>query len=344
MINYEDYMQIKILYKQGKSIREISRIMKMSRNTIRRYLRNEGEPIYKGRANRLSKLHKYYGYLAKRTEEAKPYILPGTVLFREIKEMGYQGGISTLNKYLRKNKPKTKEEPIVRFETNPGQQMQVDWVVFRRGKDSLSAFVATMGYSRASFVEFVSNERLETLLFCHERAFEYFGGIPKEILYDNMKTVVIERNKYGKGKHRFQLGFLDFAGHHGFIPRLCSPYRAKTKGKVERFNRYLRQCFYNPLASRLKPLGLEIDKELANYEVKRWLRDIANQRTHATTNMIPAQRLEEEHNYLQKLQNPYIYLKVAQPINKNIEFNISNIYSIQHPLSLYDALLQEDVV
>ena len=337
MLNDEEYMQVKILFKQGKSIREISRIMKMSRNTVRRYLKAEQKPNYKMRAKKISKLWSFHGYLKERVTAAKPDWIPAPVLFREIKEMGYQGGIRILNTYLSELKPQPKPDPVVRFETQPGHQMQVDWVVFRRCRKSLSAFVATLGYSRASYVEFVTNEKLETLLSCHSNAFEYFGGVPEEILYDNMKTVVVERNAYAHNQHRFQAGFLDYARHHGFIPRLCRPYRAKTKGKVERFNRYLRENFFNPLASRLKPHGLLVDVELANYEVKKWLRDIANQRVHATTGVIPSIRLEEEKQSLQGL--PPIYIGTTRICLPQRE-----ITSLQHPLSVYDGLLQEVTV
>lgn len=338
MISYEEIMQIKILLKQGKSIREISKLLKLSRNTVRRCLRAEGKPGYKCRPERQSKLAPFYAYLQERLQAAHPQWLPASVLFREIKELGYAGSIRLLSGYLQTQKPVKKPEPLVRFETQPGQQMQADWIVLRRGKDSLSAFVATMGYSRASFVEFVTNERLETLLDCHERAFEYFGGVPEEVLYDNMKTVVIERDAYSAGHHRFQPGFFDFARHYGFMPKLCQPYRAKTKGKVERFNRYLRYSFYNPLVSRLKPLGLLLDAELANYEAKRWLRDIANQRVHATTGVIPHVRLDEERAWLQCLPQPYTVLKSIKP--KPTVAWVEPV-NLQHPLSLYDSLLQE---
>jgi transposase len=108
----------------------------------------------------------------------------------------------------------------------------------------------TLGWSRATYVEFVTDERLETQLGCHERAFYFFGGVPREVLYDNMRTVVTDRDRYGPGLHRYNRTFLDFAHHHGFVPRLCRPYRAKTEGKVERFIRYLRASFYVPLASQ----------------------------------------------------------------------------------------------
>ena len=83
--------------------------------------------------------------------------------------------------------------------------------------------------------------------------------MPKRGLYDNMKTVVIERDAYAPKQYRFQPGFLDFAGHYGFQPELCRPYRAKIKGKVERMNGYLRRSFYVPLVARLKSVGLELD-------------------------------------------------------------------------------------
>src|SRR5947208_7789964 len=107
--------------------------------------------------------------------------------------------------------------------------MQVDWAVIRRGSNRLSVFVATLGWSRASYVEFVTDERVETLIEAHENAFLAFGGAPHEVLYDNMRTVVLERHGYGRGRHRFHTGFLDFARHCGFQPRLCAPYRAQNQ-------------------------------------------------------------------------------------------------------------------
>lgn len=339
MISDEVFVEIKILFRQGKSIREISRSLRLSRNTVRRYLRREEKPSYKLRQKRpASKLAPFYEYLQARVQEAAPHWLPATVLFREIQEKGYTGKESLLRTYLRQLKPPVLPEPVVRFETAPGQQMQVDWVGFRYGKARLSAFVATLGFSRASFVEFVTDEKLETLLFCHEQAFHFFGGVPKEILYDNMRTVVTARNAYAPNHHRFQAGFLDFARHYGFMPRLCRPYRAKTKGKVERFNRYLRYSFYYPLTSRLKPLGLLIDKELANYEVKRWLRDVANQRLHGTLSQVPAVLLEQEKPALQPLPVAYTGIQRACPQRLRL---IPQTITLQHPLTVYDQLLQE---
>jgi transposase len=144
-------------------------------------------------------------------------------------------------------------------------------------------FVATLGWSRATYVEFVTDERAETLIAAHENAFFAFGDAAREVLHDNMRTVVLERHGYGRRRHRF-IGFLDFARHCGFRPRLCAPYRAQTKGKMEQFIRYLRQSFYISRASRLTQEGSIVDCETANRAVKRWLREVASARVHGTTN------------------------------------------------------------
>jgi transposase len=231
-------------------------------------------------------------------------------------------------------KPKEAAAPIVRFETAPGEQMQVDWAVIRRGSNRLSVFVATLGWSRAAYVEFVSDERVETLIEAHENAFLAFGGTPREVLYDNMRTVVLQRHGYGRGRHRFHPGFLDFARHCGFQPRLCAPYRAQTKGKVERFIRYLRESFWVPLSSRLAQEGLIVDRETANLAVKRWLREVANARIHGTTSAVPAERLVSERLQLQPV--PALYggrsVRALQATSEP-----PPIIGVQHPLSLYDA-------
>jgi transposase len=226
------------------------------------------------------------------------------VLLGELRERGYTGGYTMLKALVASLKPKEAAAPIVRFETKPGEQMQVDCAVIRRGGNRLSVFVATLGWSRASYVEFVTDERGETLIEAHENAFLAFGGAPHEVLYDNMRTVVLERHGYGRGRHRFNPGFLDFARHYGFQPRLCAPYRAQTKGKVERFIRYLRESFWVPLSSRLTQEGLVVDRATANLAVKRWLREVANARIHGTTGAIPAERLVSERLQLRDSARP----------------------------------------
>jgi len=334
MLVAEEAVEIRVLRRQGKSIRGIARVLEVSRNTVRRYLRGAGQPRYE-RERRPSKLDPYRHYILERVKAAAPEWIPATVLLRELRARGYPGAISILKDHLATLKPVAIAEPLIRFETEPGRQLQVDFATIRRGRDRLSVFIATLGWSRAAYVEFVTDERLETLLGCHERAFYYFGGIPREVLYDNMRTVVTDRDRYGPGLHRYNRTFLDFAHHYGFVPRLCRPYRAKTKGKVERFIRYLRASFYVPLASQLSPEGLTVDRDTANARVGSWLRDVANARVHATTGEVPQVRLEQERERLQPIPAPW--LGAIQPTRAKRPAPLPCGY--QHSLRVYEELI-----
>ena len=335
MLDQERCMEIRILSKQGKSIKEICRLTGHSRNTVRRYLRSPEMPAYQ-RPSRGSILDPYKAYIGEWVEANRPHRMPSTVLFREIQSLGYTGGERTVRNHVSSLYPLSVPEPVVRFETDPGRQLQVDWCVFRRGKHPLSAFVATLGFSRYTYVEFVATEQFDQLKHCHINAFEYFGGVPLEILYDNMKTVVLERNTFGAGLHRFHPGLWDLGKHYGFTPRLCRPYRAQTKGKVERFNRYLRNSFYYPLQSSLKQANLTLDVDTANAEVLKWLRDVANNRTHKTTGNVPAVRLEQERQALQSL--PVFHADQPKPI-ESLPVRSWPVETLQRPPTEYEHLV-----
>jgi transposase len=333
MVGSEAALELRVLHRHGKSIREIAREMGVSRNTVRRYLRDDEAERYRPRPLRASKLDPFKGYVIERLGAAAPERIPASVLLTELRERGYSGGYTMLKVFVASLKPPAAAEPVIRFETEPGEQMQVDWAVIRRGDNRLSVFVATLGWSRATYVEFVTDERVETLIEAHENAFLAFGGTPRQVLYDNMRTIVLERHGYGRGRHRFHPGFFDFARHCGFRLRLCAPYRAQTKGKVERFIRYLRHSFYVPLASRLAQEGLIVDRETANLAVGRWLREVANVRVHGTTGEIPAERLAIERVQLQPVPTPYGGRSVRS-LQKPVS---APIVGLQHPLSFYDA-------
>lgn len=256
---------------------------------------------------------------------------------------------------MRGVRPTLPIEPVVRFETVPGEQMQVDWVEFRKGSDPLYAFCATLGYSRASYVEFVTDMKVGTLIDCHQKTFIAFGGVPRRILYDNMKTVVLERDVDGPGVHRYHAGFLDYAKHCGFVIKLCQPYRAQTKGKVERFNGYLRRSFYVPLVAKLKQAGLQLDVVTANAEVRHWQKEVANERIHGTTLVKPSERLLEEQTELQATPATWRGDIAAARPQKPVEIISSEIAvrpsvvvehieaatPLQHPLAVYEQLLAQ---
>lgn len=326
-------MEIKVLARRGTAVREIARQMGLSRNTVRRYLRDEQARRYKPREPRATKLDPFKDYLLERVAAARPHWIPATVLLRELQDAGYAGGISQLKAFLAPHKH-PEAEPVVRFETPPGKQMQADFTVIRRGREPLLALVATLGYSRASFVRFTAREDAATLCECLREALVYFGGTPEHVLFDNAKSVVIERDVFGVGEHRWNPQLLALAETYGFTPKVCRPYRAKTKGKVERFNRYLKESFVVPLAATLKSSGLKLDVETANAHLGRWLSEVANVRRHATTGERPAVLLDAERAALLPLpaQAPVL----APPDNRRVLPR----ESLQHPLAVYDTLLE----
>jgi len=334
MLNQEQTVEIHVLRRQGKSIRAIAKELGLSRVTVRRYLADPKARRYGPREGRPTKLGPYIEYLHARIEAARPAWIPATVLLREIRERGYDGGISMLRAILLPLK-RPEPEPLVRFETQPGEQLQADFTYVRRGRYPLLAFVATLGYSRASFVRFTVSEDAATLCASLREALFYFGGVPQHVLLDNPKTVVIERDAYGEGQHRFNRELLALAEQFGFRPRLCRPYRAKTKGKVERFNRYLKESFLIPLAATLHQAGLKLDVTAANAHIGPWLQQVANARVHATTHEVPHDRLRVERTKLQalpilpELPRPALYLSAPMPYE-----------SLQHPLSVYQSLLE----
>ena len=330
-------MEIQVLHRQGKSIRAIERETGVARNTIRAILRGETDGQYGPRQARPTKIDAYKSYLHERLEAAGKIWLPATVLLREIRTQGYEGGVTQLKEYLREIRPAPPDQPIVRFETAPGRQLQIDFVVFRRGELPLRAFTAELGFSRYSYVEFTGNESGATLVACLERALSYFGGVPAHVLCDNPKTIVVERNAFGEGLHRYQKAWLDFVKHYGVGVKLCAPYRAQTKGKVERFHRYLRESFFNPLQAARADL---VDVALANREIRPWLDEVANCRIHATLKQRPVDRFAIERQTLQPLPLPYGGRQLITQAPSGIHVP-TPIESLQHPLSVYDLVAEE---
>lgn len=355
MITNEVYMEIEVLRKHGFSLRKIAAEVGCAVNTVRSHLAAGQKPKYERQKKRPSKLSPYEDYLRERQTAAHPLWIPATVLHREIAAQGYPGGMSQLRRFLREVKPTLPPELVIRFETAPGEQMQVDWVEFRKGRQPLYAFCATLGYSRASHVEFVTDMKVETLIDCHQKAFAALGGVPRRILYDNMKTVVLERDIDGPGTHRYHAGFLDYAKHCGFMIKLCRPYRARTKGKVERFNGYLRRSFYVPLVAKLKHSGLQLDAVTANIEVRRWLKEVANERIHGTTQCKPSEQLQQERPHLQAIPAPWRGdIAAARPATAvqtsssggfarpaTVAESLAAPLPAQHPLAVYEQLLAQ---
>jgi transposase len=198
--------------------------------------------------------------------------LTATRILEMVKARGYVGGYDQVKVYVRLVRPKPKSEAFFRLETLPGEQAQVDWGLFGKLKignavRSLCCFVMVLSYSRAQYARFALDMTLESFLRGHVRAFETLGGVPRTILYDNLKSVVLERNGDAV---RFHPRLLELAGHYHFAPKPCAPYRGNEKGKVERTIRYLRDAFF--AARRFSSAG-----DL-NIQLDHWIQEIAHAR------------------------------------------------------------------
>ena len=215
------------------------------------------------------------------------------VLLREISELGYDGGYTTLKDYVKPRRRPRQPKATVRFETEPAEQAQVDWGSFSYISENgrrrrMWAFVMVLGWSRAIYVEFVRRADVATFIRCHLNAFEYFGGVPKLCLYDNAKVVVLGRDQ--DGRPEFNSRMLDFARRVGFELRLCRPYHAQTKGKVESGVKYVRNNFW--------PSARFSDDADLNRQALEWCDAVANERVHGTTGRTPKRMLAIERETL----------------------------------------------
>ncbi len=215
-------------------------------------------------------------------------------LFEEVRKAGYVGGITQLRDYVARVRPRAEPEPVVRFETAPGHQAQVDFAEFRFPWGRRYALLVVLGYSRLLWLKFYPRQTLATVIAGLEEAFAYFEGVPRELLFDQMKAVIVEDQRADGGRLLENAEFLRFARHWGFRIRACRPYRAKTKGKVERPVRYVRSNFV---------YGRDFTGD-ADLDAQRlaWLDDVANARVHRTIQAVPRDRfLAEEQATLQPL-------------------------------------------
>jgi transposase len=278
---------------EGLGVRAIAKRLGLSRNTVRKYLREPRVPVYGPRSRSPSKLAPFEAWLTERTQEDG--VWNSVRLHRELRERGYVGGKTILKDYLRPLRPPKTPNVVVRYEVPPGVEAQVDFGVFafedeRGRRKSVLAFVMVLSFSRALYVEFVQQQDLSTLLRCHLHAFEAFGGVPQRVLYDNMKTVVLERDAE---RVVFHPRLLDFALLAGFTPKACRPYRAQSKGRVERSIKYLRDSFWPVNFTDLVDL---------NRQVGAWVAGVANVRDHGTLKRRPIDLLAEERSHLLPLK------------------------------------------
>jgi transposase len=286
MIAQEDYLVIHRLSTLGYSISQIARELDLDRKTVRTHLRHPTPPRYQ-RPARPSKLDPYRAWIQARLHEAP---LTATRLLRELRAMGYRGAYSILKAFVAQVRPRPPVPVVVRFETPPGDQGQADFARFEvtwtatGQRQGLWLFLVTLGYSRALTGTWHLHGDLTAVLHGHLAAFSAFAGVPRRMLYDRMKTVVTGTDP--EGRPVFHPALLALAAHYGFTPQACRPYRAQTKGKVERPVGYIRDDFWLGRTFR--------DLQDLTAQWTDWLATVANVRVHGTTGARPVDRLAAE--------------------------------------------------
>ena len=325
---------IRDLHAQGLNITEISNKTGFDRKTVRKYLNLRTIPEPKRRAKRDSKLDNYKDYIIKKLQEG-PFT--AVRLFREIQEMGFTGKITIVSDFVTKVRPEPRLSATLRYETKPGVQAQVDWSEFGKvgidGKmQKLYCFNMILGFSRMRYIEFTLSIDVYSLIQCHVNAFRYFGGYTNEILYDNMKQIVITR-ALKSSESEWNTKFEDFFKQYGFIPRLCRPYRPQTKGKIENTVAYVRRDFF---------LGGSFSSVTdINTQAITWLKRV-NSSVHGTTHEIPLDRLKAEE--LKPIEGVPEYLVIREEtrtISRDCFISyIGNQYSVPYRFAGREATLK----
>lgn len=288
MRDVQDWIAVKRLYKNGVKKQQIAKELRMARNTVKKLIKANEEPRY-SRAEYTSKIDPYQ-QLVKDWYLNPEYAYIGTRIFRELKKLGYTGSISPVYRFLKKldgEKHLIPQKASDRIETPPGDQAQFDWaeydMVINNAITKVYCFSLIMAYSRDKRILFSLSSDGDAIYEAIQELFDEFGGITQELLIDNPKALVIE-NLEGK-EPKYNLDALRMATHMGIELNACAPYRARTKGKVERPFNYIEEQFIKgnsfPSISALNVAGKEFIKDWCNIK-------------HGTTKRIPVEAFKEE--------------------------------------------------
>jgi transposase len=291
VLRKEDFLMIETLVKRGVYQCDIAADLGVSPKTVSRALARGTAPS--GQARRGSLVDPYRAQIDALLNDG---VWNAQVILREIQAAGYPGEITTVRNYMRPKRPQRPSRATVRFETLPGRQLQSDWGTIVRpiaGVETTIHFaVNLLAYSRRFHVWCTDSLDAEHTYESLIRAFEWVGGVPLEVLVDNQKAAVLTHRPSGVV---FTPRFLDLAGHYGFTPRACKPYRARTKGKDERMVSYLKHHFF------VRYRAFDSWGHLQQL-AEQWLREEADQRVQSTVQEVVATRFAREAPTLQPLR------------------------------------------
>jgi transposase len=297
MISRGDFMDMKAQHERGVYLKDIAAELDVSPKTISRALKRGSAPPGKRPKARGSILDPYKPFI---DEETRNGVWNAEVLHFKLKKRGYEGGVTLIKDYIRPKRPLRKSKATVRFETEPGRQMQSDWgehPVRIAGKPVTAHFcLNTLGCSRKCHLTIFPCQDAEHTAEAQQRAFNWFGGAPREVLVDNQKVAVVDHVvKEGKTERLiFNEAWLDFLSHYGSTGRACKPNRPETKGKVENGVGYVKGNFF-----LMYPEADSI--EHYNQLAERWLTEVADPRVHGTTGRVVAEMFAEESPHLTPL-------------------------------------------
>jgi len=299
MVNGELWHEIHSRFKLKESKKSIARALGLSVQTVRKVLRQEKPTPYE-RVRKGDGLLAPYEVFIRQRLAAVGYCAQS--IFEELRDRGYKGSYESVKRYVRPWREEVQREATVRFETPPGRQAQVDWgqcwsVVGGKHR-KIHLFVMTLGYSRRFFACGREDEKMSSFIACHIEAFDHFGGVPHEILYDNARTTVISRDFEGRFIEWSPV-FWDFSCYYGFQARAHRPYRAQTKGKVESGIKYVKRFLRGKVFDSLEHL---------NESLLRWTSEVADQRLHGTTHRRPIEMFEEEKGLLNDHRERPVYV------------------------------------
>lgn len=302
---------IVLLHQQGRGQRVIADELGVSRKRVRAVLKMVARQRARGHTTlpaaptkRPSQLDAFTSTIQELLD-AHPTIT-AVRMCEELRAAGYTGGYTIVKERLRLLRPKPKVSVVERFETEPGKQGQQDWSPYtipftQDGPQKLHCFSFILAFSRRHYVHFCEHEDLLTLERQHINAFERFGGVPEEILYDGQKAVVLRREA---GRPIYNPKFLAFATHYGFRPRAMPPRTPTWKGKVERPFQYVEGHLLNA-----RTLATKADLDALT---RSWMDGTSDQHVHDTTKERPIERFAREKEHLLPLPaRPFDTAEVA---------------------------------
>lgn len=294
-------MELHVLHRHGWTVSQLAREFGISRTTVYKELASEGPRGYAERAKPTALNEAQVVHVERRLEVCPK--IRGSILHDELRrDYGYQGSYAAFERHLRPLRPAQVKDPEIRFETDPGWQTQADWAVcgvwpLGPGRAELSALVTILGYSRRPAIRFATERTRPTTLSRLVACLDDLGGLSREILTDRDPAFCI--GSTSDGRAILAPEWVEVCGLLGAVPKACRPYRAQTKGKVERMVRELKEGFVPWLSGRVLPA----QPSLADYDelARQWIEEVVLKRRHRTTKRVVGQAWTEERECLRPI-------------------------------------------